>query len=534
MATPGNTTRALGLAAVVTALPLTACQPGKQSATQLYDQPARVTLAATSDTQSEAPPEALPDQDITRAVARELSMDGAVAVDEIEITTRNGAVTLTGEVEHLLARERATRLAELVKGVREVDNRLRVAPGTERADDSVRLDIESALLADPATAPYPVAVAVENGAATLTGTVPSWAAQQLAVYVASNVKGVTKVRDRIQIAYARTRSDREIEDEIARRLRWDALIDASAIRLDVARGEVRLHGAVGSAAEKTRALHDAWVTGVSAVDHSGLEVQWWMRERARVRPDDVPVARPDEVIEQAIRDALRHDARVAGVRIEPEVTAGIVLLRGTVDHLQARRAAEQLARNVAGVVAVKSHVKVSPRKAVADAALADHVLAALLRNPITARHQVRSAAAQGVVTLTGTVDRYFEKAEAENVTESVPGVIEVQNQLEVAHTPHAFVYEPYLYPYYPHPADSWSRYIPTDQTRGDAQIRAAIADELAWTPFLDARDITVTVLDGRATLIGNVGSWRERQVATDNAFEGGAIAVINRLGVREN
>jgi osmotically-inducible protein OsmY len=526
-------TRALGIAAVVTALPLGACQPGKQPATHLYDQPARVTLAA-ADMQAKAPPEAPDDQDITRAVARELAMDGSVAVDGIEIATRAGAVTLTGEVAHLLARERATRLAELVKGVREVDNRLRVVPGTTRADDSLRLDVESALHADPATASHRLAVAVESRAVTLTGTVPSWAARQLAVYVASGVKGVTELHDRIQIAHQRTRSDREIEDEIARRLRWDALIDASAIHLDVERGQVRMHGAVGSAAERTRAFHDAWVTGVSAVDHSALEVQWWLRERERVRPDDVPVARPDEAVEQAIRDAAHHDARVSGFRVEPEVTAGIVLLRGTVDHLEARRAAEQLARNIAGVVAVKSYVKVSPRKPVADAALADLVLGALLRNPITAEHELRSAAAQGVVTLTGTVDRYFEKVEAENVAENVPGVIEVQNQLEVRHTPHAFVYEPYLYPHYPQPADTWSHYIPTEQTRTDTQIRATIAEELAWTPFLDARELTISVLDGRATLIGNVGSWRERQVATDNAFEGGAIAVINRLGVREN
>lgn len=530
----GNSTRAAGLAAaIVAALPLVACQPGKQPATHLYDQPARVTLAAAG-AQAKRPPEALDDQDITRAVARELSMDGAVAVDEIEITTRAGAVTLTGEVAHLLARARATRLAELVKGVREVDNRLRVAPGAPRADEALRLDVESALLADPATAPYRVAVAVEDRAVTLTGTVPSWGARQLVAYVASGVKGVTELHDRLQIAPQRARSDRELADDIARRLRWDALIDASAIHLDVERGQVRLRGAVGSAAEKTRAFHDAWVAGVSSVDHGALEVQWWMRERRRVRPHDVPVARPDEAVEQAIRDAARHDARVAGFRIEPEVTAGIVLLRGTVDHLEARRAAEQVARSTAGVVAVKSYIEVRPKQPTADAALADHVESALLRNPITAGHELDSDAAQGVVTLTGTVDRTFEKVEAENVAENVPGVIEVHNRLEVRRTPHAFVYEPYLYPYYPQPADSWSQYIPTGQPRSDTRIRAAIAEELAWTPFLDARELTISVLDGRATLIGNVGSWRERQVATDNAFEGGAVAVINRLGVREN
>jgi osmotically-inducible protein OsmY len=407
-----------------------------------------------------------------------------------------------------------------------------VVPRTARTDDSVRLDVESALLADPTTAPYGVAVEVDRSAVTLTGTVPSWAASQLAAYVAKGVKGVTELHNRIQIAQDRTLRDHEIEKEIVQRLSWDVLIDASSIQIEVDKGKVRLHGAVGSAAEKTRAFQDAWVAGVSSVEHANLEVQWWLRERARRR--DSKVSRSDEAVEQAILQGARYDARAAGFRIEPEVTAGMVILRGTVDSLEARRAIEQVARNTAGVVAVKSYIKVSPTRPVANEALADLVLRALLRNPITDGDEIQAAADQGLVTLTGTVDHYFEKVEAENVTESVPGVIEVKNQLEVRHAPYAFVHEPYLYPYYPHPADTWRHYIPTDQTRTDAQLRDAIENELAWTPYVDAEEITISVIDGRATLIGTVGSWRERQVATDNAFEGGAIAVINRLGVLEH
>jgi osmotically-inducible protein OsmY len=514
-------------------LAFSACQPSTQTSTRLHEHPARVTLSAPAGSaQADAPPDAPSDEAITNAIERELSMDGSVTVDEIDVATRQGMVTLTGKVENILARDRATRVAELVKAVRSVDNRLQVVPGTERADDALRLDVESALLADPTTASYAVAVEVEHGAVTLTGTLPSWAASQLVAYVAKGVKGVTELHDRMQVAYDRTRSDHEIENQIAQRLRWDVLVDAASIQIEVDQGKVRLHGAVGSAAEKTRAFQDAWVVGVSAVDHAGLEVQWWTRERAQRR--DSYVLRSDEAIEQAILDAARYDARMVGFRIEPEVTAGMVLLRGTVDNLEARRAAEQLARNTVGVVALKSYIKVSPRRPVDNAALVDHVLRALMRNPITGGHEIRTTVDLGMVTLAGTVDHYYEKVEAENVAESVPGVVEVKNQLEVRQTPHAFVHEPYLYPYYPQPADSRAHYIPVNQARTDAQIRESIEDELAWTPYVDVREITIAVIDGRATLTGTVGSWRERQVATDNAFEGGAIAVINRLGVLEN
>jgi osmotically-inducible protein OsmY len=516
-------------------LALSACQPSSQPSTHLYEHPARVTLAAPAgSTQADAPPQGPSDEDITRAVQRELAMDGSVAVDEIDVATRQGTVTLTGTVENILARDRATRVAELVKAVRSVDNRLQVVPGTERTDDALRLDVESALLADPTTSSYGVAVAVEHGAVTLTGTVRSWEASQLAAYVAKGVEGVTELHNRMQIAHDRQPSDHEIENEIAQRLRWDALLDGSArkIEVEVDRGKVRLHGVVSSAAEKTRAFQDAWVTGASSVDHAGLDVQWWTRERPE--RGESYVVRSDEAIEQAIRDAAQYDARVVGFRIEPEATAGMVLLRGTVDSLETRRAAEQLARNTLGVVAVKSYIRVSPKRPVDDKTLADQVLSALMRNPITGDHEVRTVAEQGLVTLTGNVDHYYEKVEAENVTESVRGVIEVKNEIAVRHTPHAFVHEPYLYPYYPQPADTWSHYIPDNQPRTDAQIRESIKDELTWTPYVNAEEITISVIDGRATLTGTVGSWRERQVATDNAFEGGAIAVINRLGVLEN
>jgi osmotically-inducible protein OsmY len=535
VALSATASRVFGLAATFAApLALSACQPSSQPSTHLYEHPARVTLAAPAGSTQAALPQGPSDGDITTAIERELSMDGSVAMDEIDVTTRQGMVTLTGKVENILARDRATRVAELVKAVRAVDDRLQVVPGTDRTDDSLRLDVESALIADPTTASYGVAVTVDHGAVTLTGTMPSWAASQLAAYVAKGVKGVTELHNRTQIAYDRTPSDHEIENEIAQRLRWDVLLDGPSNQIDVEveKGKVRLHGIVGSAAEKTRAFQDAWVTGVSAVDHAGLEVQWWARERAE--PRESYVVRSDEAIEQAIRDAARYDARMVGFRVEPEVTAGMVLLRGTVDSLEARRAAEQLARNTVGVVAVKSYIRVSPKRPVDDTTLSDQVLSALLRNPITGEHEVRTVAGQGLVTLTGTVDHYYEKVEAENVAESVRGVIEVQNQLEVRHTPHAFVHEPYLYPYYPQPADSWSHYVPVHSARTDAQIRESIENELAWTPYVNAEEITISVIDGRATLTGTVGSWRERQVATDNAFEGGAIAVINRLGVLEN
>lgn len=51
------------------------------------------------------------------------------------------------------------------------------------------------------------------------------------------------------------------------------------------------------------------------------------------------------------------------------------------------------------------------------------------------------------------------------------------------------------------------------QHRADHELEGAIADELAWTPSVDAEMIGVAVTDGEATLTGTVGTYPEQEEA---------------------
>ena len=57
--------------------------------------------------------------------------------------------------------------------------------------------------------------------------------------------------------------------------------------------------------------------------------------------------------------------------------------------------------------------------------------------------------------------------------------------------------------------------------------------ELWWNPLVDSDRIDVIVEDGAATLIGVVSDAHERNLATQEAYEGGAEAVYNNLKLRE-
>lgn len=68
--------------------------------------------------------------------------------------------------------------------------------------------------------------------------------------------------------------------------------------------------------------------------------------------------------------------------------------------------------------------------------------------------------------------------------------------------------------------------------RTDLEIERDIERQLWWSPFVDADQVTVDVEDGVAHLAGTVDTHAERDAASENAFEGGAVFVDNDLLVR--
>jgi osmotically-inducible protein OsmY len=55
---------------------------------------------------------------------------------------------------------------------------------------------------------------------------------------------------------------------------------------------------------------------------------------------------------------------------------------------------------------------------------------------------------------------------------------------------------------------------------------------LWWSPFVDESGVQVTVENAVATLSGDVHNWPAWYAAQDNAFEGGATGVINKLTIK--
>lgn len=465
-------------------------------------------------------------QTVTDAVEDEFLFDSAVPTT-IDVKTDDGVVTLSGTVGNMLAKQRAERLAMLVKGVRAVVNRIEVRPSIQIAGTSLKNDVTRALALDAATANSRVAVRVDDtGTVTLSGTVDSWVQRDLVEKTVSGVRGVRAIDNKVTFENKSDRPDSQIKAEILGLMRWNALLDHELIDVDVRDGIVRLTGIVGSTAERTYAHYDAWVPGAKEVDFSGLEIKNWARDPALRKTKYV--VKSDDALAAGLGAALRQDPRIQAYKIRVDAVGGIITMRGIVGNLAAKRAAERNAHNTVGVRGVINRIRVRPSTAQKDNDVANRVRAAFKLDPYIERHKVSVTVSDGVAHLYGFVDLSFEKARAEEIAARVDGIVDVENYIDIRNMRRPLSANPYAGDP-PSEWYEWYEYQAPGTSRRSADIKSAIERRLAQSPFLDSSNITVTVKDRTALLSGTVESAVEHRLAVELAYRAGAASVVNDL-----
>ena len=83
------------------------------------------------------------DTDMTASIKAKLAQDDLVKAHDINVTTRDHVVTLSGDVENLAAKQRAVQLARDTRGVDRVVDNLRVqTAATSGRHEDIRRDVE--------------------------------------------------------------------------------------------------------------------------------------------------------------------------------------------------------------------------------------------------------------------------------------------------------------------------------------------------------------------------------------------------------
>lgn len=142
----------------------------------------------------------------------------------------------------------------------------------------------------------------------------------------------------------------------------------------------------------------------------------------------------DQNLGMAVGTQLLNDPEINRFRIDVDTRNSTVVLRGEVASEEQKREAERIARQTQGVERVINELQVSKAgekgtNAFEDAWIVTMVSGKIARDPGVASNMVDVDVTDGVVTLSGTVDTPRAKREAEDLAESVDGVIAVNNQL---------------------------------------------------------------------------------------------------------
>jgi hyperosmotically inducible periplasmic protein len=163
------------------------------------------------------------DAGITTNVKSKMAVDDTVKAYQVNVDTRNGVVTLTGDVDSPLAKERAVQIARNTDGVRDVVDNITVtesAPtgGLYDRDDADRTGnigdsnepltgdpgitaaVKSKLLADSMVSGLRIDVDTSDGVVTLNGNVKSRAEAERAMMLARKTEGVKRVVNNLKVA----------------------------------------------------------------------------------------------------------------------------------------------------------------------------------------------------------------------------------------------------------------------------------------------------------------------------------------------
>jgi osmotically-inducible protein OsmY len=529
-ATDNNCGTAIGLTTKM-ASPFHPATVGRWCAALLIASAAQVL--ALPPLQAASAKKEITDSGITAAVEGGLAFERGVFPSDVDVSTSQGIVTLSGSVNNLLAKERAVKMAESIRGVRGVIDRTAVTP-VSRSDADTRKDIQAALRLDPATESYRVAVSVQNAVATLTGSVGSYTEKQLVARIAEGVKGIKAVRNEVAINYLAKRTDSQMAADVKARLQWDIWVNGDMTNVDVKDGRVTLTGVVGSAIAKSRASDDAWVNGVLSVDDSGLKVEPWAHNDAHRRLKYA--TRSDSDIKQAVQAAFRLDPRVAAFSLDVDVGGGVVVLGGNVGNLKAKTAAEQDVENIVGVTGLDSLLKVRPSGQSTDAEMKEQLKTVVFWDPLLDSSTISVTVINRVAYLSGTVGSIVQKAEAQDVALRTKGVVLVWNALKVE--PESWVtYYDWPNYYYASASDGQTSYYASGMFGprlylSDERIKKNIENAFFWSPFVHSNEIKVSVDGGKATLTGNVGTWIGWGEADKDARRSGATGVVNRVKVK--
>ncbi len=212
----------------------------------------------------------------------------------------------------------------------------------------------------------------------------------------------------------------------------------------------------------------------------------------------------DKTLRQAVMDELEWEPSIGAQHIGVAVEDGVVTLTGHVGSYIERLAAEKAVKRVKGVRAIAEEIEVRfpSDKKTSDDQIAKRALDLIAWDSTIPKDRIQIKVQNGFVTLTGEVDWFYQRDDAEAAVRKLTGVKGLSNEIKVK-----------------------------PQVR-ITDIKQRIETALKRNAEVEADAIKVTVQEGRVILDGKVKAWYERELAERTAWSApGVISVEDRISI---
>lgn len=217
------------------------------------------------------------------------------------------------------------------------------------------------------------------------------------------------------------KTNEELRKDVVEEINWEPMLRdvASQIGVTANEGVITLSGLVNTYSQKLAAEQAAQRVAGVAVVAVDLEV----KIIGKHQKSDIEIA-------AVVKDALKWNTAVKEDMIEVKVDDGWVYLDGTAQWEYQKRAAEYAVRDLMGVRGVTNRITVKTQ--VIDAKdIKSKISAAFHRSATVDSSNIILEVHGSRLTLRGKVRSWTEKKDAENAAWASPGVMVVDNKIEI-------------------------------------------------------------------------------------------------------
>lgn len=214
------------------------------------------------------------------------------------------------------------------------------------------------------------------------------------------------------------KTDLEIQRDVMEEIKWTPDLNLSDIGVCCKNGVVTLSGRVANFSQKVNAEKAAKrVSGVMAVAeniHVGLSAA---------------NRRTDSEIAEAVLNALKWNSAVQDEQIKVQVEDSYVTLEGLASTEYQRSQAQKAIEALPGIKGIFNLIKLQAAAAPED--IRSQIEAAFRRSATLSTNDIQVSVNGNKVTLQGSVRSILEKEDAGHVASSAPGIMTVDNELEI-------------------------------------------------------------------------------------------------------